>query len=182
LTFRRGPWRALIIIGLFAAAAILAALLEPLPPAIAGRASASDGDTLRLGSDRVRLIGLDAPELDQTCLDATGTAWSCGRVARDRLRALVADAEVRCETEGRDRYGRYLGRCEAAGEDLGGILVEEGLALADLPSYAGEEARARQRKRGVWAGQFDTPREWRETHGDTAAGFDLPGWIRSWFR
>ena len=97
------------------------------------------------------------------------------------MRDLVGDGEVRCTTEGRDRYGRYLGRCTAGGKDLGATLVAEGLAVASLPSYASEEVLAQREKRGIWAGPFDTPRHWRDTHGDATAGFDLLGWIRSWF-
>lgn len=162
--------------------AIVAALLEPLPPALRGRATVADGDTLRLGTDRIRLVGLDAPEHDQTCLDVSGDPWPCGRLSSDRLRALIDGEEVSCESEGKDRYGRYLGLCTVGGSDLGAILVAEGLAVADLPDYAREEASARNSRKGIWQGEFDRPRQWRDTHGDTAAGFDLLGWIRSWCR
>lgn len=175
------PWRALLVIAVLALAAIVAALLEPLPPALNGRASVADGDTLRLKADRIRLIGLDAPELDQTCLDAKGSTWPCGRASSDRLRALVAGADVTCETEGRDRYGRYLARCAVHGNDLGAVIVAEGLAVAVLPAYASEEALARRDRKGIWQGRFDTPRQWRDTHGDAASGFDFLGWIRSLF-
>jgi len=84
-------------------------------------------------------------------------------------------------TEGRDKYGRYLGRCKVAGQDLGATLVAEGFAMALFPTYATEDALARREKRGIWAGPFATPRQWRDTHGDTTAGFDLFGWIRSLF-
>jgi endonuclease YncB( thermonuclease family) len=141
----------------------------------------ADGDTLRLGSERIRLTGLDAPELDQTCIDADGEAWPCGRESSRRLRELIGDTAVRCITDGRDRYGRYLGRCIVSNKDLGAALVAEGFAMASPPSYVSEEALARREKRGIWAGPFDAPRRWRDTHGDTASGFDLLGWIRSWF-
>ena len=181
MPLRRGPWRLVMLIVLFAAAAVLAALLEPLPPMLSGKARASDGDTLRLGGDRIRLIGLDAPELDQTCIDASGTTWSCGRESSQRLHELIGNGTVSCATEGRDKYGRYLGRCTVDGKDLGATLVAEGFAVASFPSYGAEEALARREKRGIWTGSFDTPREWRDTHGDSATGFDLLGWIRSLF-
>jgi len=178
---RRGPWRALLLVVAFAVLAVVAALLEPLPPTLSGEASVADGDTLRLGGERIRLTGLDAPELDQTCTDTAGATWSCGRESSQRLRELINGEAVHCNTEGRDRYGRYLGRCSVGGEDLGAVLVAEGFAVAALPFYATEDALARREKRGIWAGPFDTPRHWRDTHGDATAGFDLLGWIRSWF-
>lgn len=179
---RRGPRRAILVIVLFAVAAVVAALLEPFPPSLKGTARVSDGDTLRIGSDRIRLVGLDAPEHDQICTDAGGDAWPCGREATRRLRDLIGDETVSCATEGRDQYGRYLGRCEVDDDDVGAVLVSEGLAVASFPSYGTEESLARREKRGIWSGTFDTPRQWRDTHGDTATGFDLFGWIRSLFR
>jgi endonuclease YncB( thermonuclease family) len=181
MPYQRGLWRAVLVIGVFVVAAIAAALLEPLPPTLSGRASVADGDTLRLGADRIRLVGLDAPELDQTCLDASGTTWPCGRASSDRLRELIDDEELTCDTEGRDRYGRYLGRCTVGGTDLGAVLVAEGLAVSDHPSYAREEVIAREGQLGIWQGRFERPRQWRDTHGDAGSGFDLLGWIRSWF-
>jgi endonuclease YncB( thermonuclease family) len=171
-----------VLVVLFALAAVVAALLEPLPPALSGKARVADGDTLHLGSDRVRFLGLDAPELNQTCTDAGGDSWPCGRESSDRLRALIGNRSVACTTEGRDKYGRYLGRCSVGGKDLGAILVSEGLAIASFPDYGPEEASAKREKRGLWAGRFDTPRQWRDTHGDTASGFDLFGTIRDLFR
>lgn len=170
----------MLLIVVFAALAVVAALLEPVPPSLGGRASVADGDTLRLGGDRIRLTGLDAPELDQTCTDATGGTWPCGRQSSQRLSELVDGNPVVCTTSGKDRYGRFLGRCSVGDNDLGAVLVAEGLAVADLPSYATEEAVARREKRGLWSGTFDRPRHWRDTHGDLTQGFDFLGWIRSW--
>lgn len=172
--------RVVLLIVVFAALAVVAALLEPVQPLLGGRASVADGDTLRLGGDRIRLTGLDAPELDQTCTDAAGSSWPCGRQSSRRLGELIGGQPVACTTSGKDRYGRFLGRCTVAGNDLGAMLVAEGLAVADLPSYAAEEALARREKRGLWAGSFDRPRRWRDTHGDVTEGFDFLGWVRSW--
>src|SRR5690606_39154980 len=103
---------------LFAAAALVAARLDPLPPPIGGTATAGDGDSLRLGGERVRLLGIDAPELDQTCGRAGGGIWACGEAARRRLAELVAGVAVSCRPAGRDRYRRVLATCTAAGADV----------------------------------------------------------------
>ena len=49
-----------------------------------------DGDTLAIGSEKVRLQGIDAPETDQVCLNASGIRWSRGIDARDQFVAHVA--------------------------------------------------------------------------------------------
>ena len=53
-----------------------------------------DGDTLAIGSTKVRLQGIDAPETDQVCLNANGVRWTCGIDARDQLVMHVAGREI----------------------------------------------------------------------------------------
>ena len=82
-----------LVIGLAAVGAVaaLSALFAPAAQPISGRADVADGDTLRIGDVRIRLTGLDAPELDQTCTDALGASWGCGRDARGFVAGIVAD-------------------------------------------------------------------------------------------
>ncbi|MBV9078475.1 MAG: thermonuclease family protein [Methylobacteriaceae bacterium] len=131
---------------------------------LAGPVRVIDGDTLAFGDRRIRLRGLDAPELDQTCQRADDTAYRCGETARDALRRLVRTGPVTCLISGRDRYGRGLARCEAFGTDLGAALVQAGLAVA-YGGYAGEEQEARTARRGLWAGRFERPDAWRRERG-----------------
>jgi endonuclease YncB( thermonuclease family) len=131
---------------------------------LSGRASVVDGDTLEIHGQRVRLIGIDAFESDQTCLDAAGQSWRCGQRAALALADGIGAATVTCEGDERDRYGRLLAVCQAHGEDLGAWLVSEGLALAYRrysTAYIGQENAARAAKRGVWAGTFVLPWDWR---------------------
>jgi endonuclease YncB( thermonuclease family) len=44
-----------------------------------------DGDTIQIGTTKIRLEGIDTPETDQKCLDSTGQPWNCGIEARNRL-------------------------------------------------------------------------------------------------
>ncbi|MCS6760124.1 MAG: hypothetical protein MO852_15225 [Candidatus Devosia euplotis] len=60
----------ILVILVLAAAALLADWLDPPLPPVIGVGRASDGDSFRLGSERVRLLGLDAPELAQQCATA----------------------------------------------------------------------------------------------------------------
>jgi len=135
---------------------------------ISARASVIDGDTLRVGGERIRLLGIDAPELSQTCRDEAGREWLCGREARDRLNALVGQGEVNCATNSLDRYGRALATCSAGPvADVGASLVREGYAVdygRGPINYRSAEAEARAARRGIWRGEFERPQDWRERH------------------
>jgi len=89
-----------------------------------------DGDTLDVGPVRVRLYGVDAPELGQACTNPDGARWDCGTWVADHLRARLGGRDVRCRAIETDRYGRTVATCTLAGQDIGRMLVREGLALA----------------------------------------------------
>ena len=79
-----------------------------------------DGDTIGRGPDRVRLWGIDAPELSDPA----------GPSSRDHLRALIAGRPLACEDHGQDRYGRRVLRCETTdGADLGCAMIRDGQAV-----------------------------------------------------
>lgn len=89
-----------------------------------------DGDTLDVGGTRVRLHGIDAPEVRQSCIDTDGLRWDCGTWVADQLRKRIGGRNGRCDTVDTDRYGRTVARCSVAGQDVGRMLVRDGLALA----------------------------------------------------
>lgn len=136
-----------------------------------------DGDTLDVGAVRVRLHGIDAPELGQRCTNADGVRWDCGTWAADELRRRIAGRSARCETVDTDRYGRTVATCTVAGQDVGRMLVAEGLALAFRKysmAYDLDEKRAVIAGRGLHAHRFDRPADHRravreERAADTAA-------------
>ena len=181
LPYRRGvrnPWGAvatLVAIGLLAA---VTALFWPPPASLNGQARAVDGDTLRIGEVRVRLVGLDAVELDQTCTDDAGVHWTCGRDARAFLDGLTARVTTTCAADGQDRYRRVLAHCRTNETDLGEQIVRAGWAVAEL-EYTVALAEARLNGRGIWAGQFDDPARWRRDHG--AETFDFWAWLMGVF-
>jgi len=127
---------------------------------ISGRVRVSDGDSLRFGDERVRLIGIDAPELDQTCTNSNGVLWPCGKVSQQRLLQLAKDGALICTYERRDRFDRALAVCMVDGVDIGGTMVLEGLAVS-YDDYPDQEADARRSGKGMWQGEFITPRNWR---------------------
>jgi endonuclease YncB( thermonuclease family) len=127
-----------------------------------------DGDSLRAGDLDIRLLGIEAPELRQTCRDAQGRGWPCGQAAKARLAALVSRGEIACAVHGYDRYRRALAICSAGDiADLGETLVREGHAIYSggvTSRYTAAEAQARTEQRGIWRGPFERPLQWRITH------------------
>jgi endonuclease YncB( thermonuclease family) len=131
---------------------------------ISGRAVVVDGDTLVLDGERLRLNGIDAPELGQTC-EVRGGVLACGAVARDAMAAILAAGAVSCLALDTDRYGRRVVRCHNdRGQDVAAELVRQGWATAFRrysEEYVGEEAEARAARRGMWAGRFEDPAAYR---------------------
>ena len=141
-----------------------------------GTATVVDGDTLDLGPARIRLFGIDAPELAQTCAGAGATrrSWPCGLEAKERLAKLVSGREVTCTQEGVDRYGRILGTCSVEGKSVNETLVEEGLAWAFVrysTTYVAAERRARTAAHGIFSAENVTAWDFRahRWEGATAA-------------
>ena len=126
-----------------------------------------DGDTLRAANGaEYRLFGIDAPELAQSCSEANGKSWLCGRAAKAKLTTLIKGGDVNCQSRATDRFGRTVAVCSAAGvPDLGEAMVDDGYAV-DLGGPAGNpyrdvEAEAQTAKRGIWRGAFERPADWR---------------------
>ncbi|MGO9060181.1 MAG: thermonuclease family protein [Candidatus Binataceae bacterium] len=142
----------------------------PAANELTGMARVIDGDTIALGQLHIRLEGIDAPETDQVCLDAEGKPWTCGVAARNSLSSHIAGRIISCIAHGEDRYGRMLAICSADGEDLNAFMVREGLAL-DYVKYSREyisaEDTAREQRRGMWAGAFIAPWDWRHRDRNT---------------
>ena len=130
---------------------------------ITGPARVVDGDTLQVGSFRIRLSDIDAPERRQTCWRASGE-FRCGLRATAVLKAIIGAQAVRC-VEKRDRYRRVLAVCYVGELDIGGELVRRGWALAYRRyglTYIRHEAEARATKRGLWGSRFTPPWTWRK--------------------
>ena len=131
----------------------------------AGADEVIDGDTLVVEGQRMRLFGIDAFELQQTCLDQRGTPWRCGTAAKAALAELVQGEAIACTVMADTPEDDYIARCTGRnGIDLAGYLVEAGLALADrgvAADYAAIETAAAAAAAGAWSGTFNPPWEWR---------------------
>lgn len=116
-----------------------------------GIATVGEGDTLRVGSRRIRLDGILAPERSVRCGEV-----NVYRASIDALRAATRSQQVVCRiTDQPDADGRDLAQCNAGEIDLNAHMVANGWAR-DWPrhsggAYADEEAQARAAQRGVWS-------------------------------
>ena len=80
------------------------------------------------------------------------------------LQDLVSRRTVTCDERDVDRYGRLVGRCLVGEVDINEWLVAQRLALAYRRysnDYVAAEDAARPAGRGMWAGTFEPPWDWR---------------------
>lgn len=129
-----------------------------------GNARVIDGDTIDVGEIRVRLFGIDAPELDQSCDHPTEGRWACGASVKTALARWIDGKSVTCTRTGTDRYGRTIAICHRAGQDIGAVLVDQGLAFAFKRysnRYVAQEKAALVAGRGLWTSAVVAPGEHR---------------------
>ncbi|MCB1333470.1 MAG: thermonuclease family protein [Roseivivax sp.] len=150
----------------------LAATADPL----IGPIRVIDGDTLDVGGVRVRLFGIDAPELDQRCGTASAPMWACGAWAAAEVRARYQGRAATCAQIETDRYGRTVARCTVDGQDMGRALVRDGLAFAFRRysmDYDLDEKIAAVQGRGLHGAGVQPPDAFRATARAAAAAASL---------
>ncbi|MEZ5870422.1 MAG: thermonuclease family protein [Nitratireductor sp.] len=155
------------LLAVFSVIAVAATVLGGSDP-LQGSAVVVDGDSLEVEGNRIRLEGLDAPEYRQTC-SRFGEQVACGKMARNHLRQLIGNREVVCTSQGIDKYDRYLAVCKAGDTNLNEAMVRDGWAVA-YGDHDMLEAEARRAKRGLWAGRFEEPSDWRKDHSGELSG------------
>src|SRR6186713_420555 len=121
--------------------AVLLFIVVPAGRSSAATAIVRDGGTLQLGNVTYRLDGIDAPAVDQLCIDQNADSWTCGIEARDQLNKLIEGKQVRCDDLGVDPTykKRHVGVCRIEGEttSLSQLLVRKGFALNVEASASG---------------------------------------------
>lgn len=143
------------------------ALVLPASAAeLVGRATVTDGDTITVAHQRIRLGGIDAPESAQQCKGPDGVAWPCGRRSAAALDAYLMNKTVRCRQTDTDRYGRLVADCFVQGQSVNGWMVRNGWAVAYrqyATAFIADERIAQQQKRNLWQGTFQQPAEYRRS-------------------
>lgn len=166
-------------------ATVLALLSIAVPAAaesLVGQATIIDGDTVRIGNKTVQLHGIDAPEMDQFCIDKRGKRFNCGHASMRRLFLYIGADPLDCRVVSESPKGEIRAVCRVKsyfrrtengatrGEkfDVALEMVLTGHAFAttgDIPAYEDAEEKARLARKGFWSGEFVRPSEWRAKQG-----------------
>ena len=132
---------------------------------LAGIATITDGDTLKIHGEKIRLDGIDAPESAQICLTSNNKPYPCGQNATLFFKSITEHKTARCETSVKDRYGRHIATCFADNINLNKAMVLNGHALAYRQyskRYIEAEKTAKIKQAGMWQGKFVAPWKWRK--------------------
>ena len=125
-----------------------------------------DGDTIVLDGERIRLQGIDAPELKQTCKNKESKRiWECGKEATEHLKMLMVGKKINCSDEGKDKYRRQLSYCFNEDININQKMVEDGYAVAYTvydKSFYIDSIIARLKNKGIWSSDFKEPSKWRK--------------------
>jgi len=86
-------------------------------------------------------------------------------MATNQLKKFINNRAIKCTSENKDRYNRYLSTCYLKKIDINSWLVKNGYAVAYKKyskKYIFEEQFAKKNKLGIWQGTFQNPEEWRK--------------------
>lgn len=134
-------------------------------PSTSGAVGVVSGDTLTLNGRVIKLFGVAAPDISQTCADMSGRGYKCGQQSIAWLSSWLADNEVKCHIINEDERGVLSGVCMLGPYDIAAALVNAGWAVADTRQtqiYAPYQNQALKNKRGLWQGEFYMPWDWQK--------------------
>ncbi len=126
---------------------------------ITGKAQIVDGDTINVNYNIIRLHGIDAPEIKQTC-KINDKQWSCGVESSKTLKKLILKKIINCKIVDVDIYKRDVGICFVNEININKFMVRNGWAIAYRyysHDYIKEENLAKSEKKGIWQGEFVDP-------------------------
>ncbi len=137
-----------------------------------GVAKVIDGDSISVDDREVRLFGIDAPEYHQECFDTKKRLYSCGKVSQEFLYDLINGKKVTCHYAEKDKYNRYLGKCEMGKISINQEIIKNGMAVIYNFTESDDvmdslEAKAKEQKLGIWQGAFQLPKDYRKSHPRT---------------
>ena len=107
--------------------------LPSIPPnlTITGKAHIIDGDTIKIGKTKIRLAGIDAPEINMPW--GQKSKWAMVEICKGQV--------ITARLDGERSFDRLVGTCFLPdGRDIGAEIIKKGLAL-DLPHFSGGKYR-----------------------------------------
>ena len=155
---------------------LLVLLSNSIAEEISGIPKVVDGDTVHIDNYKLRLEGIDAPEMRQQCKKESFKIsffigltfykdYSCGRVSKEKLITKIDTTEIKCISSSKDRYKRYIATCFKGKINLNQWMVRNGFAIAYRKyskKYVPDEVFAKENKLGLWQGKFMEPEKWRK--------------------
>ena len=156
----------IIILNLFLFQTVQAVEIIGIPKVI-------DGDTIHIKPYKIRLEGIDAPEMKQKCKKPYlqimffnfEKDYYCGQISKIKLEQKIGNKLVKCILLGKDKYKRYLAKCLKGNTNLNRWMVRNGFAVAYRrysKQYILDENFAKEEKLGLWRGSFVNPEKWRK--------------------
>lgn len=148
--------------GIFALAALMvSAAAFSAGDVISGNAQAVNAGTLEINGQRIRLHGIETPDIDFVC-DWSGKPVGCGAIAKTALMDLITGTSVTCELTGARAQDTVVAVCQAQGFDIGANMVHTGWAFADrdlTDIYVAIEEKAKAGRRGMWRRELTGTKE-----------------------
>ena len=123
-----------------------------------------DGDTVHINNKKIRLEGIDAPEVKQKCT-INKKEYLCGVNAKNELKKKLRKKVIKCYSHNKDKYKRYLATCFVGETNINKWMVKNGYALAYRrysKIYIKDEEFAKKNNLGLWEGSFINPEKWRK--------------------
>jgi endonuclease YncB( thermonuclease family) len=131
---------------------------------ISGYAKVIDGDSLEINHKQIRLHNIDAPEWNQSCTKDE-EEYNCGADATSYMKQLTQNNIVTCTVLETGFYGRFLSSCiNEMNQNLGIEMIRSGWAIPyyNDSEYYQFQQEAKTAKRGIWQGEFITPKLYRK--------------------
>lgn len=131
---------------------------------IKGEADVIKGNLIAINQQKIKLYGIDTPELAQLCY-VKGVPWQCGLTAKQKLAQKIKGKSLTCLTREQEKDNIPVAECFLGRQNLNAWLVENGWAIADRQnsrSFLSHEILAKRNKQGIYQSEFLKPSLWRE--------------------
>ena len=131
-------------------------------PSFSSQVSVVTADTLNAQGRYIKLYGIAAPSITQTCANRRGESYYCGKQAALWLQSWLTTNPVTCRVMS-EKNGKMVAVCNLGQYDIGAALVNAGWAVADTREteiYVPYEQNAQNNRDGLWQGKFYKPWDW----------------------